>query len=93
MKTLSQVMEKILKEYFASVFTVEKVMEDKELGEINSNIFKNVSITEEEVLDGLKHIKMDKTPGPDQVYPRVLWEAREMIAGPVAEIFVTLIST
>ena len=34
---------------------------------------------------------MDKSPGPDEVYPRTLWEVREEIAGPLAEIFESLI--
>eukprot|EP00061_Rhincodon_typus_P001904 g16095.t1 len=68
-------------------------MEDREHGEINSNILKNAHITEEEVLDGLKSIKVDKYSGPDQMYPRTLWEAREVIAGPLDEIFISLIAT
>eukprot|EP00061_Rhincodon_typus_P002516 g17758.t1 len=48
---------------------------------------------EEEVLNILKHIKMDKSLGLDQVYSRTLWTAREVIAGPLAEIFVSLIAT
>ena len=28
-----------------------------------------------------------KSPGLDEVYPRMLWEAREEIAGPLVEIF------
>eukprot|EP00061_Rhincodon_typus_P009674 g33343.t1 len=54
-------------DYFASVFIVEKDMEDIECGEINSDSLKDVHITEEEVLDVLKHIKVDKSLGPDQV--------------------------
>ena len=56
----------------------------RELGEINSNVLRNVHITEKVVLEVLKRIKVDKTPGPDEVYPRTLWEAREEIAGPLA---------
>ncbi|XP_072415582.1 phosphatidylethanolamine N-methyltransferase isoform X1 [Chiloscyllium punctatum] len=48
---------------------------------------------EEEVLDVSKRVKVDKSPGPDQVYPRTLWEAKEVIAGPLAEIFVSSIVT
>eukprot|EP00061_Rhincodon_typus_P011508 g36566.t1 len=56
-----------------------------ELEEISSDILKHVHITEEV----LKHIKVDKSLGPDQVFPRTLWEAREEIAGwPLAEVFV-----
>eukprot|EP00061_Rhincodon_typus_P007068 g28364.t1 len=31
--------------------------------------------------------------GPNQVYPRTLWEAREVIAGPLADILVSSIAT
>eukprot|EP00061_Rhincodon_typus_P017000 g45495.t1 len=41
----------------------------------------------------LKHTKVDKFPGPDQVYPSTLWNAREEIAGPLAEKFVSSIAT
>eukprot|EP00061_Rhincodon_typus_P001374 g14622.t1 len=85
-------MGEVLNEHFASVFTVEKDMEDRECGEINSNILKNVHITDEEVLDVLKRITVDKSLGADQVYPRTLCEAREVIAGTLAEIFVSSIA-
>eukprot|EP00061_Rhincodon_typus_P005035 g24014.t1 len=48
---------------------------------------------EEEVLDGLKCMKVDKSLGPDQVYPRTLREAREVVGGPFADIFVSSIAT
>eukprot|EP00061_Rhincodon_typus_P015259 g42835.t1 len=79
-------MGKILNEYFAPVITVEKDMETRELGEINSDILKSVHITEEKVLDILKRIKVDKSLGPDQAYPRILWEVREVIARFFAEM-------
>eukprot|EP00061_Rhincodon_typus_P007397 g29059.t1 len=67
-------------------------MEDIERGKIDSDILKNAHITEEVMLDVLKCIKVDKFPGPDQMYPRTLWEAGEEIAGTLAEIFVSLIA-
>ena len=86
-------MGEILNEYFSSVFTVEKGMNVRELGEINSDVLRSIQITEKEVLEVLKRIKVDKSPGPDEVYPRMLWEAREEIAGPLAEIFESSIVT
>eukprot|EP00061_Rhincodon_typus_P002715 g18284.t1 len=86
-------MGEILNEYFALEFTVEKDMEDREHGEINSNIFKNIHITEEEVLDVLKYIELGKSLGPNQVYPRTLREAREVVAGPLAEILESATAT
>ena len=53
----------ILNEYFSSVFTVEKSMDVRELGEINSDVLSSVHITEKEVLEVLKRIKVDKSPG------------------------------
>ena len=46
-----QEMGEILNEYFSSVFTVEKGMNIKELGEINSDVLRSVHITKEVVLD------------------------------------------
>ena len=65
-----QEMGEILNEYFSSVFIVEKSMDVRELGEINSDVLRCVHITEEVVLEVLKCIKVDKSPGPDEVYPR-----------------------
>ena len=41
----------------------------------------------------LESVKIDKSPGPDEIYPRILWEAREEIAEPLALIFMLLLST
>ena len=73
---------RIQNEYFSSVFTVEKSMDVRELGKINNDILRSVHIPEKEVLEVLKCIKVDKSPGPDELYPRTLWKAREEIAGP-----------
>ena len=73
----SQEMGEILNEYFSSVFTVEKSMDVRELGEINSDGLRSIHITEVMVLEVFKRIKVDKSPGPDEVYPRTLWETRE----------------
>jgi len=36
---------------------------------------------------------VDKSPGPDQAHPPILWEAREEIAQALAEIFASSLST
>eukprot|EP00061_Rhincodon_typus_P011893 g37251.t1 len=72
----------------------------KENGTFDSHLAKNNFIlsflewmqnpkikSQEDVLD------VDKTRGPDEVYSRTLWDGREMIAGPLAEIFVLLTAT
>lgn len=45
-----------------------------------------VNIAVEEMLIVLRHMKMEKSPRPDQIYPRTPWEAREEIVGTLAEI-------
>ncbi|CAJ0923047.1 unnamed protein product [Ranitomeya imitator] len=64
----------ILNTFFSTVFTVENEM----LGEIPRNnenpILRVTNLTQEEVRDRLNKIKIDKSPGPDGIHPRVLRE-------------------
>eukprot|EP00061_Rhincodon_typus_P004803 g23467.t1 len=46
-----------------------------------------VAITKEKVLEKLKYLKMDKSPGPDGLHPRVLKEIVEEIAEALVVIF------
>eukprot|EP00061_Rhincodon_typus_P000577 g12106.t1 len=52
-----------------------------------------VAIKKEEVLSVLKSIKVDKSPGPDGIYPRILRETIEQIAGASTDIFVSSLAT
>eukprot|EP00061_Rhincodon_typus_P017612 g46383.t1 len=70
MKAKRDVVE-ILKKYFASVFTVEKDMEARELAEINSDVLKRAHITEEAVLEALERNKIDNSTGPNQFFEEV----------------------
>ncbi|CAJ0943865.1 unnamed protein product [Ranitomeya imitator] len=64
----------ILNTFFSTVFTVENEM----LGEIPRNnenpILRVTNLTQEEVRNRLNKIKIDKSPGPDGIHPRVLRE-------------------
>lgn len=51
-------------------------MKTREFGKINGGHEDNY-ITVEEVLDVLKHMKVDDSSGPDQVDSRTRWEAIE----------------
>eukprot|EP00061_Rhincodon_typus_P006699 g27627.t1 len=64
-------------------------MEDREHGELNSDILKSVHITEEEVRDVLKRIN----PWDMIMCTLELWEARIVIARPLAEAFASSIAT
>eukprot|EP00061_Rhincodon_typus_P003219 g19566.t1 len=84
---------KILNKYFVLVFAVEKDMTDVDIRDECVNTLENVSILKEEVLGILNCIKVDKSPGPDGIYPRLLREAREEIAGALADIFTSSLTT
>ena len=49
--------------------------------------------SKKEVMGFLRNIKVDKSPGPDGISPRMLREAREEIAGALREIFVSSLAT
>ncbi|CAJ0927093.1 unnamed protein product [Ranitomeya imitator] len=70
----------ILNTFFSTVFTVENEM----LGEIPRNnenpILRVTNLTQEEVRNRLNKIKIDKSPGPDGIHPRVLRELNDSIA-------------
>ena len=46
-----------------------------------------VAITKEKVLEKLKRLKMDKSPGPDGLHPRVQKEIAEEIVEALVVIF------
>eukprot|EP00061_Rhincodon_typus_P008823 g31774.t1 len=56
-------------------------------------MLKHFQIKKEVVSGLLKSIKADKSPGPDGIYPRLLREAREEIAGFLTKIFVSSLAT
>ncbi|XP_051883123.1 uncharacterized protein LOC127576591 [Pristis pectinata] len=73
--------------------TMEKDMKSLELGKVNGEVLGIVHIKVEEVLDVLNGMKVNKSPGPDQVYRRTQREAREEVAGAQAEILASWLAT
>ena len=77
--------------YFSSVFTVEP--EHEEMPPFDkrnySQELSNIQITEEMVLQKLKKIKVNKSPGPDNIHPRVLHEISGNITIPITYIYKT----
>ena len=47
----------------------------------------SIEITEENVFKKLNAIKTDKSPGPDQLHSRVLFEVRYEIVAPLTRLF------
>eukprot|EP00061_Rhincodon_typus_P013570 g40018.t1 len=64
----------------------EKDIEDGEICVENANRLGHFEIKKEVVLDLLKNIRVDKSPGPDDIYPRLLRETKEEIAGALTKI-------
>jgi len=77
----------VLAEFFTSVFTKE-TDDDKTLLdiEVDSDSSDNEFKTEE-ILKLLKELNTSKSPGPDQVHPKVLHELSDVVAIPFCLIF------
>ena len=81
-------------EYFSSVFTHEKKEKIEELKlSCHFDNRPSIEITEENVLKKLNAIKTDKSPGPDQLHSRVLFEVRNEIVAPLTRLFKLSVET
>ena len=47
----------------------------------------DVSITQEKFYKHLSKLKTNKSPGPDTIHNKVLYEARGQLAGPLSQLF------
>eukprot|EP00061_Rhincodon_typus_P001307 g14388.t1 len=83
----------VLDEYFGSVFTNERELDVCEDSMKQADMLVRVNVRKENVLEILENMRIDKSPGPDGIYPRFLREAREDIAAPLAMIFASSLST
>ena len=79
----------ILNEYFASVFTVEDTngIVEASPAAANTTQLSNCEFTEENIIKSLENIKVNKTPGPDRIAPRILKETKHQICKPLSIIF------
>ena len=81
-------------DYFAGVYTHEP---DGEFNALPSrrptNPCENVTFTEEVILDKLNNLKVNKSPGPDSLHPRVLSELRYRLITPLRLIYETSYNT
>ena len=82
----------MMNEYFASVFTVEDISnipEPTKLFESMSEIskLKSIEITEEDVKNKLDKLKVGKSPGPDEIHPKFLYELRNELVRPLTKLF------
>ena len=85
----------IFLDYFSSVFTEEPPGEDMPSFEQRDyeTELSNIEITVEKVMLKLKNLKVNKSPGPDCIHPRVLHEISPAISIPLTELFKTSLKT
>lgn len=77
-------------DYFASVFTQENLLncpvpEKLFLGSAEEEA-RDITITKEEIIEQLRRLKIDKSPGPDDLHPKFLHEVRHEIGECLAQI-------
>eukprot|EP00061_Rhincodon_typus_P014789 g42077.t1 len=73
--------------YLAPVFTEEETSSIPEHRECQRSEVSVVAITKEKVLEKLKGLKVDESPGPDELHPRDLQEIAEKIVKALVVIF------
>lgn len=75
-------------QFFSSVFTQEDLTQipHPEAVELKNQLL-DVAISREEVLELLKKVRTDKSPGLDGIHPRILKECAEQLDGPLTILF------
>ena len=76
----------ILNRYYAGVFTRCSEEPPTPRRTLETKLEK-IEITKEKVLAAISGIKQDAAPGPDEIPPKVIYELREELAGPMTSLF------
>ena len=80
-----------LNSHFRSVFTNENLAQFPEVHKVYNdsieNMLMNINITSNDVLKVINKLKPHKSPGPDEVYARILKECRDELSNPLAVLF------
>ena len=77
----------VLADQYCSVFTKGRGHTDQLDPRTVQTELDEIHISREDVLKAIKHTKPDKAAGPDGIYPRILVEAKEELAQPLATLF------
>ena len=80
----------ILNTFFASVFTAEDLSDIPEVPSVplnNNNILRDIIVTEGDVSKCIEKLKVNKSPGPDTISPRILKEAKNELVKPLSSLF------
>lgn len=77
----------ILNSYFATVFTHEPLGEVPSLDPRQTDEQKDIDISQEKIRTLLLNLKISKSPGPDNIHPRVLSELCNQLCIPLTQIY------
>jgi len=78
----------VLGDFFSSVFTVEKELNSSSIPfEPCHSSIKQLIFDEQIILDKLNKINITKSPGPDGLHPRILYELRYELLEPLTILF------
>jgi len=83
--TTDQETAETLCDYFGEVFTKEDTWKQDGITPVANSL--EILITEELILKALTKLKVDKSPGPDNIHPMVLREAATEVVEPLTMIF------
>ena len=79
----------VLSEQYYKTFTVEDTDNLPSTTEkrLHTERLHHITLTQKEVKEKLLSLRIDKSPGPDGIHPRLLKEMAEVLCGPVTTIF------
>ena len=84
----------ILNIFFTSVFTKEDLNDIPEFNaNYNGHYIINIQFSEKNIEEILKALKVTKSPGPDNIHPRILKEPADVLAKPLYLLFRKSIDT
>ena len=83
----------LLNDFFSSVFVSEDKSSCPDFTAQFTNSINNVEISIKNMHDKLKSLNVNKSPGPDGIHPKILFEAAEQLAYPFKLLFVKSIES
>jgi len=85
----------VLCKSFSSVFTSESAFNSIDFNINNNNIsnMEGLKLDPSDILTRLTKLNVNKSAGPDDIYPRILYEAREQLVYPLKILFETSINS
>ena len=77
----------VLNKFFSSVFVDEGDSPIPPFDSVFNGSINDVTITKEDMLNRLKSLKIGKSPGPDGIHPKILYESAGQLAYPFKLLF------